>query len=301
MNDKDWMLLITLKKCNSLTVAAEKLFVSQPALSKRIHNLEDEFQVKLISRTRNGVQLTRSGEHLYQYSLRMTEELKRVKNELLELSEDRKNLRIGTAVMFSQLVLPGLINDFTAKYPDFYPNTRTGHSFQLSEMLKQHELQVAFLRGNYAVNGFSNYCISQDPLCIVSKTHIDISQLPSYPRIEYDTEPSLIRQIDNWLNEWFPQQKIHTGMRVGDSQTCINLLSKVGGYAIIPYYVLSTRDHPDLWISFLRSKEGSVVTRATCFLYNQKEYEQLESVRSFVDFVKQYFPEERTSCRRFDG
>lgn len=295
MNDKDWALLITLKKCNSLTAAAEKLFVSQPALSKRIHNLENEFQAKLISRTKSGIQLTRSGEQLYQYSLRMMDELKQVKNELLELSEDRKILRIGAATMFSQLVLPDLINDFTASHSDFYPNIITDKSIQLSKMLQQHELQVAFLRGNYAMEGFSSYCISRDPICIVSKTRIDISQLPNFPRIEYDTEPSLIRQIDNWISEWFPQQKLHTGMQVGDSQTCINLLSKGGGYAIIPYYVLSTRDHPDLWMSFLRSTDGSVVTRATWFLYSQKEYNQLESVKYFVDFVRQYFPESQTN------
>lgn len=291
MNDKDWAMMIMLKQCSSLSSAAEKLFVSQPALSKRIHNLEDEFQIRLISRTKHGVQLTQSGERLYQYSLTMTEELRRIKNELLELREDRKILRIGTAIMFSQFILPNLINSFTSKYPDIYPNIRTGLSIRLSELLKQHEIQLAFIRGDYKISGYCNYFISQDPLCIISKTPIDIHQLPSYPRIEYDTEPSLIQQINLWLDEWFPHQKIHTGMRVGDSQTCISLVSQGGGYAIIPYYVISSRNHPDLCVNFLRTKDGSVVTRATCFLYSQKEYEQLESVRLFVDYVKQYFPE----------
>lgn len=108
MNDKDWAMMIMLKQCSSLSSAAEKLFVSQPALSKRIHNLEDEFQIRLISRTKHGVQLTQSGERLYQYSLSMVEELRRIKNELLELREDRKILRIGTAIMFSQFILPDL-------------------------------------------------------------------------------------------------------------------------------------------------------------------------------------------------
>ena len=287
MDDKDWVMMVTLKQCPSISSAAEKLYVSQPALSKRIHGLEDEFQTSLITRTKYGIKLTQSGERLYNYSAFMLEQLKQIKSEILEMREDR----IGTAVMFSQFIMPPLINNFTSIYPDIYPSVRTGMSTNLFNLLKQREIQMAFIRGEYSINGFEQHLISQDPICVVSKSPVDIEKLPDYPRIEYDTEPSLIQQIDGWIAEWFPNKRIHTSMRVGDSQTCINVISQVGGYAILPYYVLSPKDYPNLCINFLRNKDDSIVTRSTWFIYNRKEYEQLDSVKLFVNFIKQYFPE----------
>ena len=56
---------ITVVKCASYTKAAEQLFISQPALSRHIKNMEEELNIQLFVRTNNGIHLTPAGSSLY--------------------------------------------------------------------------------------------------------------------------------------------------------------------------------------------------------------------------------------------
>ena len=64
MDTKDWQALKVLRETGNITKASELLFISQPALSKRIRNLEEEFGVKLLLRSARGVEFTSEGEHV---------------------------------------------------------------------------------------------------------------------------------------------------------------------------------------------------------------------------------------------
>lgn len=290
MDDKDWTLLVTLKQSSSISEAADKLFVSQPAISKRIHNLENEFHTSLIIRTKKGMEFTHAGEHLCQYAASMLAQLQEIKDILVEIDENRKILRIGAAPMFSQLVLPGILRRFIAMYPNIYPNIKTGLSSKEFEWLKNGEIQLAFIRGDYILEGYSCYVIGSEPLCVISKNPLNIADLPNYPCIAYDTDASLEHQINDWVHNYFPQQKLHISMRVGDSQTCIHMVSQGAGYAIVPYHVLPEQGLQSLCVNFLRDSYGQIVMRATNLLYNQNEYKKLEHIKLFVDFIMQVFP-----------
>lgn len=56
---------VTVAKCLSFTKAAEQLFISQPALSRHIRNMEEELNIQLFVRTNNGIRLTPAGSSLY--------------------------------------------------------------------------------------------------------------------------------------------------------------------------------------------------------------------------------------------
>lgn len=56
---------VTVAKCLSFTKAAEQLFISQPALSRHIRNMEEELNIQLFVRTTNGIRLTPAGSSLY--------------------------------------------------------------------------------------------------------------------------------------------------------------------------------------------------------------------------------------------
>ena len=56
---------VTTAKCLSITKAAEQLFISQPALSRHIRNMEEELNIQLFVRTKNGIRLTPAGSALY--------------------------------------------------------------------------------------------------------------------------------------------------------------------------------------------------------------------------------------------
>ena len=73
--------LVTVAECKSITVAAERLFISQPSLSNSIHNLEQEMGITVFVRSNKGVAVTREGEELLSFARNLLEQA--------EIMEDR--------------------------------------------------------------------------------------------------------------------------------------------------------------------------------------------------------------------
>jgi DNA-binding transcriptional LysR family regulator len=68
MNDRDWSILATIARERNISRAAERLFISQPALSVRLRAIESEFNARIFLRTPKGVSLTPEGEQLVAYA-----------------------------------------------------------------------------------------------------------------------------------------------------------------------------------------------------------------------------------------
>ncbi|MBP8278617.1 MAG: LysR family transcriptional regulator, partial [Propionivibrio sp.] len=71
MGDKDWRILKTIAEERNLTKAAARLYISQPALTYRLKNMEEEFGAQVVSRVPTGVELTPQGEYLLAYAAEM--------------------------------------------------------------------------------------------------------------------------------------------------------------------------------------------------------------------------------------
>lgn len=83
MEEKDFELLIMLDKTKNITHAAEKLYISQSSLSKRIATIEKELGVQLLVRTRTGILFTPSGEEVLKTAETVTEQLQRMREKKL--------------------------------------------------------------------------------------------------------------------------------------------------------------------------------------------------------------------------
>ena len=287
MDDKDWMLLQALKRYGSITQAASAMFVSQPAISKRLRLLEEELHTNLVLRTSGGIQLTPAGEYLARYADEMLLRLQQVRDDISQLSSGQETLHIGIPSMFSQLVMPDILQAFAKEYPAISPSTRSGFSTDIAQWLKNRQVQVAFIRGAFSDANYDSYPISVDPICLISDQKILMEQLPTLPRIVYKTDPQLQEKLTLWWHSRFPGKKMVTGMEVGDSQTCIHLVEQGGGYALIPFYVLSEQARQKLWIVPLADGSGAPVLRQTCLVYPKGA--MAASVRLFVEFIKEYF------------
>ena len=102
----------------SLTAAAQRLCISQPAVSQAVHQLEKEAGTKLFSRTSKGVLLTREGELLYHYVKGGVEQLLeggRMLKRMLDM--DMGEVRIGASDMTLQFFLLPYLEQFHKEYP----------------------------------------------------------------------------------------------------------------------------------------------------------------------------------------
>ena len=118
MDERDWDILTGIAEERSLSRVAEKLGISQPAISYRLRSLEEDFAARLCFRTSSGVSLTPQGEYLVAWAREMQRRLEEAKSRILGMGSSVCGpLRIGCAAIFANFELPGLLRDFLERYP----------------------------------------------------------------------------------------------------------------------------------------------------------------------------------------
>ena len=103
---------------SSFKAAAEALYLSQPALSRRIEKLEQSLQVRLLERTTRSVRLTEEGSHFLQHAQNVVDELEQAMRGLGERAERRSGLvSIASIPSVAQHLLPAALAQLAASYP----------------------------------------------------------------------------------------------------------------------------------------------------------------------------------------
>lgn len=132
----------------SFTKAANELFISQPAISKHIQELEKEYGVQLFDRIGNRIQLTRAGQLLLDHACKIIDAYQNLDFDMKKLTEKSGGeLRIGASTTISQYVLPELIADFRKQYPDIRLTLLSGNSHEIEDALATGRIDLGMVEG----------------------------------------------------------------------------------------------------------------------------------------------------------
>lgn len=130
----------------SFTVAAKKLFITQPAVSQHIHALEKELGVKLFMRRGRGIALTDEGKYLK----KKTEELMQTLQDLQASLQDRNELRRGkirlAATELPVYLLPPVLLEFKNRYPGVEISIVSDTTPNVVHMVDNGEADIGFAR-----------------------------------------------------------------------------------------------------------------------------------------------------------
>lgn len=187
--------LICVKETQSFSRAAEQLFLTQPAVSKRIASLEHEMNARIFDRIGNKVMLTEAGKELYQ----------RAKVILLEIEDCRRAITNLTSTVSGRLTLaisnhiglhriPDFLKDFTTQYPDVELDMAFMNSERAYDALARGEIELALvtLPGKEIPN-LEEIPVWDDPLALaVNTAH------PLAPEDEKDSKSIGIEDIATW-------------------------------------------------------------------------------------------------------
>lgn len=282
VEEKDWIILETLHHEQNITKAAEKLYISQPALTYRLQQLEKEFGVKIVNRGRRGIQFTPQGEHLVKYATDMRLQLRQTKEFLRNMDNTVTGiLRLGVASNIATYILPSILKQFLEQYPDVEVRVMTDWSSNLVHSVYSQHVHIGMIRGDYDWPD-EKHLMMEENICIVSKHEIRLQDLPSLPRINYKTEPSLQNTIDLWWKERYSLPP-NIAMEVDKMETGKEMVLNGLGYAILPTIVLGGQD--DLYKINLTTQHGEPWKRKSWMIY-RKESLNLTLIKEFVDFMK---------------
>jgi LysR family cys regulon transcriptional activator len=193
----------------NITAAAEKLHTSQPAVSKQVKLLEDELGFRIFVRSgRTLTKVTAAGQQVVDRAIRVLREVQNIKGISDEnRDEDRGTLSIGTTHTQARYVLPQVIQQFRAKYPNVRLHLHQGTSEQIAEMAALDRIDFAIATGSEDL--FTNLVLLpgyqwyrqimvpfDHPLATVKKP--TLKQLSAYPIVTYVfsfTGPSSLQQM----------------------------------------------------------------------------------------------------------
>lgn len=281
MDEKDWHILTTLHEEKNITKSAQRLYISQPALTYRLQQLEKEFDTKIVSRGKKGVEFTVKGEFLVQYAHDMLYQLRKTKEHVLNMDNTVKGtLRLGVSGLFARYELPSLLKEFLAVYPDVEVNLKTGWSSDIHQLLQKEESHIGIVRGDY--NWKENkILLHEEKICIASSKKVDFEDLPFLPRVNYQTDQSLKNTIENWWQETYSAPPM-ISMEVDRIDTCKELVLNGLGYAILPEICINNDE--ELYIAPILLNENRYLLRNTWIYYRDVTLE-LAQVKAFIDFL----------------
>jgi DNA-binding transcriptional LysR family regulator len=287
MDEKDWYVLQAVYNEKNVTRAAQKLYLSQPALTYRLNQLEKQFNIQIFVRGKSEVRFTKEGEHLAQYAKKMVVEMRKLKDQLQDMKQQVSGeLRLGVSSNFAQYKLPAILKSFHDHYPNIQFNVHTGWSIHVLHLLVNEEVHIGIIRGDYEWND-SKLMMGEDQLCLISRKRISLEDLPNLPRIRHQTDPDAKRSIEQWWQEHFTQPP-YISMEVDKLETCKEMVLKGLGYGILPRYLIQEKDEcNDLFIHLLTRLEGNPILRKLWAFYREDDT-KLTAVKAFVDFLKHH-------------
>ena len=147
MNIQKYKAFVTTVSCGSFTKAAEILNYSQSGISRMIHDLEKEWKVILLKRSKLGVRLTSSGMKLLPYAENVCKEYEKLQTEVDELQGLKSGLiRIGTFSSVATHWLPNIIREFQKDYPEIDYEMLLGDYTEIEEWILEGRVDCGFLR-----------------------------------------------------------------------------------------------------------------------------------------------------------
>jgi DNA-binding transcriptional LysR family regulator len=283
MEDRDWLIIKVLHEQKNVTKAAQALFISQPALTARIHQIEDYFGVKMIYRGSKGIHFTPEGDYLAKCSQDMLTTIRRIKEQVTNMGAEIKGtLRIGASNYLSQHKLPRLLGLFKERYPNVEIKVITNWSRGICSLLYNQDVHMGFVRSDFGWQG-EKHILEEEPICVASKQEISLPDLPKLSRIDYHTDDTYKTLLAAWWNEQFSQPP-KIGMMVSYLDICKAMVINGLGYAIVPDSTFNDVDGPIHRI-YITDKEGKPILRRTWMLY-QKEILELKIAKLFIEFAK---------------
>jgi len=127
----------------SFSKAAQVLFVTQPAISKHIKALEDQYKVPLFERKGNSILLTEAGKRLYENLLQATEIERKIEYDLSILSNVSQaagHLRLGASTTIALYILPSILSGFQREYANVGIQLVNRNSEYILNALLNHEV-----------------------------------------------------------------------------------------------------------------------------------------------------------------
>lgn len=280
MDERDFEILSVINIYRNITKAAESLYVTQSALSKRLTAIENELGTQILIRSRSGVYFTPEGEEL----LRGVEQARKVLEYTREKINHSKgtisgNLNAGVSFNYTLFRLPKILAEFQKQFPNVTMHISTDNSRKLYNQLLRGYIDLAILRGEYPWKG-EKQLISQERICAIKGKDNKDKEFKDLRYVGRKSDLTFERELVYWFHE--NQIDLSNQTAYVDSLTaCVELVKASDAWTIVPEICLDNFDGEIYPLSF---SDGTPFIRSTYVMYSEAVGE-LPQVQEFVNLI----------------
>ena len=133
----------------NFTKAAKELFITQPAVTKHIHELEQHFKVKLFDRNGSRIRLTAAGHRLLQHTEELFALYRNMEFDMNSLtSQHSGRLQLGGSMTVAPYIIPPILAGFHQKYRDVQVSLITGNTGEIEQALENKQIDLGIVEGH---------------------------------------------------------------------------------------------------------------------------------------------------------
>ncbi|QGP91445.1 HTH-type transcriptional activator CmpR [Neomoorella glycerini] len=209
MNLNNLRVFATIAETGSLSETAQRLFLTQPAVSQQIKHLEQVFAIQLLERTNRGVTLTDAGEVLKDYARKIVSLYDELESAMEGLRASVSGqLTVGATSTIGGYAVPCSICIFKEKFPEAVLKLKVANRQQIINDLKEGRVDIALIEGKDLKGPFVACELAVDQLVIIApnrkpwtgRTWISIEELKNQPFIIREAGSGTRQVIEETLN-----------------------------------------------------------------------------------------------------
>jgi DNA-binding transcriptional LysR family regulator len=293
MADRRLQVFHAVAKHLSFTKAAEALFMTQPAVTFQIRQLEEHFNTRLFDRTHGRISLTAAGSLALGYAERILEVSAELDTRLQELSGELGGpLLIGASTTIADYLLPRVLGAYKVRFPAVVPRLFVANSEAVQNRVADRSLDIGFIEGDSHLPLLATDVCCEDELQVTCAPSHPLAKLESatpeslthYPNISREPGSGTREVIDRYLlMVGVAPDSLQRVMELGSPEALKGLVATGLGFSIMSRVTVSNE---------IRLGQLVQIPLAPRLIRNMsvvypKERIHSQLVSSFVQFAKQ--------------
>lgn len=238
----------TVAKCGSLTKAAEELYISQPAVSQAIKQLESQLGGKLFNRVSRGMELTETGG---KQMFDIVEQALKMLDSAEDRFRERRNIATGQIrIAAADTIVTHFLMRYIKKYHEIYPNVniifKNSTTKEALDMIKSNKADIGMVNlpiydKDVIMTGqtgiIEDIFVASDKYKELFDKNLSLRDLPDYPVLMLDGTTSTTKEINDFFD--YMSIKIVPEFEAGSIELLIEMAKNGLGIACVPRrYVL---------------------------------------------------------------
>jgi len=290
--------IIALVEEGSFSRAAQRMLLTQPALTKNIKNVEDCLGTRLANRSSAGISLTPEGKILFDYARRMVKLRDEARGRIMALSKDTGgNVYLSASTIPATYILPRALSDFNKKNADIHIYIKTADSEEAMNMVLDNEVELGFIGKNPLNKKLKAESLWKDRLIlVVSKDHAWCKK-KSVTLPELLNEPFVIREKGSATKELFESYlkksksislaQFNICGELGSSEAIKEAVIAGWGVSVISAHAVSRELSQGLLCEV--PVQGYLMERNFYLIY-RCQFDFRSFHKTFISFIKRYTP-----------